>query len=112
MKTIIESDRDDRCFLCGRGGRMEVHHMIHGTAGRKMADANGLTVHLCMNCHRQLHDKGTGDRELQRLAQETWERRYVRIETDREYRSMDARLRELPMIARQAWIATFGKSYK
>lgn len=110
-KTIIEDDREDRCYLCGRGGRMEVHHMIHGTAGRKIADAEGLTVHLCTKCHRILHDKGVYDKTLQRIAQETWERQYIQNETDREYRAMNERLKELPNVARMAWIATFGKSY-
>ena len=90
---------------------MEVHHMIHGTANRKKADENGLTVHLCTRCHRLLHDKGVNDRELQKYAQLEWERKYVQDEADREYMAMNERLKALPETAREYWMSIFGKNY-
>ena len=54
----------------------EVHHMIFGTAKRKLADEDGLTVHLCSIHHRMLHTNGFFKRELQELAQETWQNHY------------------------------------
>ena len=41
-----------RCFLCGRSGRMELHH-IFGGALRKKSDRMGLVVDLCPACHNQ-----------------------------------------------------------
>lgn len=49
------------------------HHCLHGTANRKLADADGLYVKLCRNCHRLLHDKRYHDRDLQILAQLKWQ---------------------------------------
>ena len=74
--SIIPADEPNVCFLCGlQNIYTEVHHCIHGTANRKLADEDGLTVHLCMNCHRKLHDKGFGNRYLQEIAEEAWLKR-------------------------------------
>ena len=71
MESIIHTKNKELCFLCGQLGD-SVHHCLHGTANRKLADQDGLTVRLCRRCHMNLHDKGTCDRELQRIAQEKW----------------------------------------
>ena len=63
------------CYLCGRTGTLHRHHCLHGIR-RKAADKYDLTVYLCPECHRRLHDNGDGDRELQKLAQRTFESRY------------------------------------
>ncbi len=79
MKTIIGGDRVDRCYICGRTGHMEVHHMMHG-ANRRNADRYGLTVHLCRDCHtagtHAVHRDRTVDLYLIRLAQETFEKKW------------------------------------
>ena len=79
MKSIIPND-NEFCFLCKKIGienrGTEVHHMIFGTAKRKLADEDGLTVHLCSLHHKMLHDKGNYKRYLQELAQETWMKHY------------------------------------
>lgn len=79
MKSIIPGD-SEFCYLCkkrGLGTRgTDVHHMIFGTAKRKLADQDGLTVHLCHVHHMMLHCNGDYKRELQELAQETWMRHY------------------------------------
>ena len=69
MKSIIHDW--DECYICGAYGT-EVHHCIHGTANRRLADKDGLTVNLCHACHMRLHDKGEYDRELQKIAQQRW----------------------------------------
>lgn len=50
MESIIKTGR--YCFFCGRTDRLEKHHAMHGTANRKKADALGLWVWLCPECHR------------------------------------------------------------
>ena len=69
---------DDRrqCFICGSHYPLERHHCLHGTANRKQADKYGLVVYLCHRCHRNLHDKGQYDRELQKFAQRYFEGNY------------------------------------
>lgn len=85
MKSIITDD--DRCFihriyLCVDIPGTEEHHCIHGFANRKLADKDGLTVKLCHVCHRLLHDKGYHDKDLQRIAQESWMKHNNKSEKD------------------------------
>ncbi len=75
QESIMPGDTAERCYLCSRHGRLEVHHCLHGR-NRRAADEMGLTVYLCGECHRRLHDKGEHDRELEALAQETYEELY------------------------------------
>ena len=73
MNSIIARDRKDRCYICGRWGRMEEHHLMHGTANRRNAEHYGLKVHLCHLCHKELHDHRMHDLELEQVAQRTFE---------------------------------------
>ena len=83
------------CFNCGTERDIEIHHCIHGTAGRKLATKYHLVVGLCPECHRGtygVHGKyGRGlDLFLKRTAQEAWENKYG---------------------GRGDWINFFGKNY-
>lgn len=89
MDSIITGDRKNQCYICGRWGKTEEHHMIHGTAGRKKAEKYGLKVHLCHDCHMKLHDKGKYDRALQYVAQEKFEKNF----------------------GHEEWMKVFGKNY-
>lgn len=75
MTSIIPNNVNGRCYICGRWGTTQVHHMIHG-ANRRNADHYGLTVQLCRRCHMDLHDHGAHDRELQRIAQQEFEKQW------------------------------------
>lgn len=70
-ESIIQTTNKETCYLCGQYAT-ERHHCLHGTANRKLADEDGLTVMLCQRCHMNLHDKGTCDKELQKIAQRAW----------------------------------------
>lgn len=69
MKSIIQEDKV--CFLCGCRVNLELHHTWHG-ANRKIADKDGLTVWLCNQCHRNLHDKGMNDRYLMEIGEKSF----------------------------------------
>lgn len=71
-RSIMQELTVNKCFLCGRQGPVEVHHCIHGTAGKRKAEADGLLVNLCPECHRKLHDTGRGDKELMSVAEARW----------------------------------------
>lgn len=73
MKSIIEKDDGIECFICGSMRRLEVHHCIHGNK-RRLADREGLTVHLCVACHHRLHSLGLHDSDLKRVAEMAWMR--------------------------------------
>lgn len=64
-----------RCHICGRTGALQKHHCLHGIR-RKAADRHDLTVRLCIDCHRRLHDHGDHDLELEQLAQKHFEDQY------------------------------------
>lgn len=72
IKSVMQSEK--RCFVCGKAYDLERHHAISGWANRRLADKYGLTVWLCHDCHRSLHDKGKYDRELKEYAQTVFER--------------------------------------
>jgi hypothetical protein len=93
-KSIIPGD-DEYCYLCKRNGiknkGSDVHHLVFGVSKRKLADADGLTLHLCHLHHMMLHQQGCYKRELQELAQQTWQDHYNKTKED--------------------WIRRYGKSY-
>lgn len=70
-ESIIHTENTESCYLCGQYAT-DRHHVIHGTANRKLADKDGLTVMLCHSCHMKLHDKGNFDKELQKIGQKAW----------------------------------------
>lgn len=72
MRSIIQKERE--CYFCFSTVGLETHHCLHGTANRKKADADGLTVWPCRQCHAALHDRGEGDNALKVLAQRVWMR--------------------------------------
>jgi Zn-finger protein len=82
MKSIIQSeDKQECCFICGQWAT-DLHHCLHGNGRRALADKDGLTVMLCRSCHMNLHDHGSFDRELQRIAQARWMEYYEKSESD------------------------------
>ena len=67
-KSIMQNKK--QCYICGRQFGLERHHILSGTANRKLSEKYGLWVYLCHSCHT-----GNGgaqyEKELnQRLKQE------------------------------------------
>ena len=82
MKSIIQDDEE--CFLCHyRGGGLQKHHCIPGTANRSVSDRDGLWVWLCPACHtmgkKAVHSAGGAERLkwLRKIAQVCWMEEYV-----------------------------------
>lgn len=73
--SIITEDLT-RCEVCGRPAT-DIHHCIHGTAGRKLADKYHLIIGLCNEHHRELHDSNNKmDRHFQQMAQIAFQAHY------------------------------------
>ena len=70
MRSIMWQKNE--CYICGRTTDLQLHHCLHGTANRKLADEDGLTVPLCVKCHTDLHDHGYYDKDLQMRAMWKW----------------------------------------
>ncbi len=85
QKSIIPNN-DEFCFLCKKQGLMvrgsDEHHMIFGTANRKLAEEDGLTVQLCHIHHLKLHQQGYYKEELQQLAEQVWLDHYGKTVSD------------------------------
>lgn len=92
-KSIIPGD-DEYCYICKQVHLMnrgtDVHHCLFGNK-RKLADQDGLTVHLCHDHHMRLHQQGQHKDELIRLAQITWMEHFDKT--------------------KEEFIARYGKSY-
>lgn len=92
MKSIISDEQC--CYVCGAMLNLHRHHILYGTANRKLSEKFGLWVYLC-GCHHNLSNHGVHfdrdlDIRLKQTAQKAWERRYG---------------------TREEFIKTFGKSY-
>lgn len=84
-------NNDDCCFFCG--GRKEAeHHLIFGYSRRTLADADGIYVPICNNCHTtgtlqsRIHDNSMAERLSKMLGQAIWE-----LEAVKKDKSCDAR---------------------
>lgn len=85
-KSIVQSD-SEFCYIHKRYLNVKVpavhlHHIFHGTANRKLADADGCYCFLCYSCHSALHDKGYHDLDLQKIAEERWLEYYGKTTED------------------------------
>ena len=86
-KSIMHNKKDGTCYLCillngdctTRTGLQE-HHVMSGTANRKLSEKYGIKVYLCIQHHifgpSAVHNNINMQRILQRKAQETFEKRY------------------------------------
>ena len=55
MKSIIQGDSEDRCYICGRTEWIERHHIFNGTANRKKSEK---VRDFCEKAYRELTAAG------------------------------------------------------
>lgn len=91
MKSILQEDTD-YCIYCGRYGT-EIHHVLYGTANRRLADKYKLVVGLCYTHHRGNQGVHGGNKELDLKLKELAQRRF-----EEEYPLED-------------FLAVFGRKY-
>ena len=84
MVSIMNTD-PTKCFICGRRGSTECHHIFPG-ANRKRSDRDGMTVYLCHYCHNEpptgVHQNRAIRRQLQAIAQRRWMEFYNKTEDE------------------------------
>lgn len=84
---------DPRCFFCGKRTGLERHHVMSGTANRKLAEKFGLWVYCCDFHHLDPKEGVQYNREkadrLKAMAQIAFESRY----------------------SHEKWMETFRKNY-
>lgn len=88
-KSILQSKADwNRCWLCMELRDdftlkyCETHHVFDGVARRKKSEAEGLTVRLCIEHHREGPEAVHRNRKtmliIQRAAQRAYEQDHTR----------------------------------
>ena len=90
MKSILQSDRV--CYICGRPFGLEMHHILGGTANRKLSEKYGLKVWLCHR-HHTGEDGAQYDPHLNKLLKMDAQTAFERTHTHAE------------------WMRIFGKNY-
>lgn len=85
MKSILQK-KDGRCYLCmmlhGDDGikTVQEHHIIYGTANRKLSERYGLKVYLCLYHHEEgpeaVHRNAELSGMLKALAQRAFRKRF------------------------------------
>lgn len=72
-KSIMPFNRAGRCYLCGRIGSTEEHHIFEGSGRRKLSELYGLKCNLDHWCHNEppdgVHFNKEKDLELKARAQ-------------------------------------------
>ena len=92
MNSIVQDLSEERCYLCGSVRDLELHHIMHGTANRRLSTRYGLTCWLCRTHHTGrfgVHSNAELNRILQQEAQTAFEKTHSHAE----------------------WMKIFGKNY-
>ena len=92
MNSIVQDLSEERCYLCGSVRELELHHIMHGTANRRLSTRYGLTCWLCRTHHTGrfgVHSNAELNHILQQEAQTAFERTHTHAE----------------------WMTLFGKNY-
>ena len=79
MAATIEVTEKGTCYICGRSGATEVHHVFYGSANRKISEELGAKVNLCSECHHKLIHEGTSQ-EAELWRQKLHERFQEKLE--------------------------------
>ena len=53
--SIFDDDSLEKCYLCGKYGPVEEHHVFSGPC-RPISTRYGFVVHICRECHSLIHD--------------------------------------------------------
>ena len=100
MSRSLLDTRKGVCFMCGRYGPTEKHHIMQGTSNRKLSEQDGLWVYLCPDCHNRppngVHFNKENMEWLHRLGQKAY-----------EFSRCDLTAEE----ARTAFMERYGKNY-
>lgn len=99
-KSIMHNRQDKTCYLCillngdyTTRSNLQEHHVMQGTANRRLAERWGLKVYLCLQHHTvgrfAVHNNADIRHLLQQKAQEIFEKKY----------------------SNQLWMQEFGRNY-
>ena len=82
MKSILTA-YTQYCSFCGKPVEAE-HHLIFGSALRKLSEEDGLKLPICSECHNmgrlveRIHDNPMAEKLSKMLGQLAWEKQYYK----------------------------------
>ena len=77
--SILQNLDEPRCYVCGSYRNLEIHHVMSGTANRKLSTKYGLVLWLCADHHRGrlgVHNDYILKERLEKDAQRAFEALY------------------------------------
>lgn len=77
-KSVIQFERE--CLVCKTTIGLHRHHLLHGTANRKIAERYGFWVYLCGKHHAEVHRDAEMDKKFKQIAQRKFEETGTRID--------------------------------
>ena len=83
MRSIIPGNRKGVCFICGKIGYTEEHHIFEGS-NRNASELHGLKVDICLDHHRGYNGVHTSRGKdimnwLHEVAQEAYEKKMMEL---------------------------------
>lgn len=74
-KSIMQTEK--KCYVSGAEYNLDSHHVMTGTANRKLSEKYGLKVWLRHDIHMDLHDRNKElEIKLKQDAQRAFEEKY------------------------------------
>lgn len=90
MKSIMQDKQERTCYLCMMlhsdfsVKQTQEHHVIFGTANRKLSEKYGLKVYLCLEHHEEgreaVHRNAVNALILKKEAQKAFEKRWPELD--------------------------------
>ena len=75
---------NDFCYLCGKHGPTEKHHIFQG-AFRKKSEEHGFVVRLCHHCHNVAPQGVHHNKERRIVLRQTAQREYEQTHTREQF---------------------------
>lgn len=89
MKSIMQDKQDHTCYLCMMLladfsiKQTQEHHVIFGTANRRLSEKYGLKVYLCLKHHEEgreaVHKNAANAFLVKKEAQKAFEKRWPEL---------------------------------
>ena len=93
----------DFCIICSKP-KDDVHHCFKGHKQRHLADADGLVIPVCRECHEKIHKHKELNVLVERIGQLAWEREQLISNQELPFDDLSAAVRE-------DFRSRYGRSY-
>ncbi|MCM1192912.1 MAG: hypothetical protein NC123_15610 [Butyrivibrio sp.] len=112
MRSIMQEKQDHTCYLCMMlhsdfsEKQTQEHHVIFGTANRRLSEKYGLKVYLCMAHHEEgreaVHRNAVNALILKKAAQKAFEKRWPELDFRQIFGKNFLGEEDIPVVRQQA----------